>query len=118
VPSPAPAAPSVNEKGRVTHDDRGNAKWDLGLDTARVKKLTTSQLLKKLDLSELSLLDEELDLKAASGGGFQPYEPARSATGKNANRDPFRTQTGSAPKPGPSAGNRPTPSREPPKTKR
>jgi hypothetical protein len=80
-PTPGnPAAGNTGEKGKVVHDDRGNAKWDLGLDTAKVNKLTTSQLLKKLDLSELSLLDEEPGAKppgAKPGGGFDPYEPAK-----------------------------------------
>ena len=78
-PSASPAA-KASDKGKVIHDDRGNAKWDLGLDTARVNKLTTSQLLKKLDVSELSLLDEHGQGKephAKPGGGFEPYEAAQ-----------------------------------------
>jgi len=80
VKTPAPAKPP--EKGKVVHDDRGNAKWDLGLDTSRVQKLSTSQVLKELDLSELSLLDEKDDPHKPAprkpGGGFDPYEKART----------------------------------------
>jgi hypothetical protein len=74
APEKSPADPAL-DKGKVVHDSRGNARWDLGLDTARVKKLTTSQLLKKLDVEELSLLDEP-PARSKPGGGFEPYQPA------------------------------------------
>jgi len=74
APEKSPADPTA-DKGKVVHDSRGNARWDLGLDTARVKKLTTSQLLKKLDVEELSLLDDA-PAKPKPGGGFDPYQPA------------------------------------------
>jgi hypothetical protein len=85
-PSPAaPPAASGAAKGKVVHDDRGNAKWDLGLDTSSVKKLTTSQLIETLDVADLSLLDEEPAGPAATqpqpGGGFDPYGTGGSAKG-------------------------------------
>jgi hypothetical protein len=76
---PSQPAAKPADKGKVIHDARGNAKWDLGIDTTRVKKLTTSQLIKKLDIADLALLDEHASsphAKPKPGGGFEPYEPA------------------------------------------
>ena len=89
----------------MTHDDRGNAKWDLGLDTARVNKLTTSQLLKKLDVEELSLLDESPDSPRAGpkpGGGFDPYAPADARRNQAPGGGGTRGGTKPAAKPAPS----------------
>jgi hypothetical protein len=112
APDNSPANPAV-DKGKVVHDARGNAKWDLGLDTARVKKLTTSQLLKKLDVEELSLLDEGA-AKPKPGGGFEPYETApdrRPAENRRPARDPFRADAGGTGQRGgkPAAANPPPP---------
>jgi hypothetical protein len=45
--------------GQVQHDSRGNAVWQWAADTARTAMASTSQLLKKLDLSGLSLESDE-----------------------------------------------------------
>jgi hypothetical protein len=44
-----------NTVGQVKHDDRGNAVWQWANDTARSAIASTSQLMRKLDLSNLSL---------------------------------------------------------------
>jgi len=78
-PEIATPAATPTAKRKVIHDARGNAKWDLGIDTTRVKKLTTSQLIKKLDIADLALLDEPAAsplTKPKPGGGFDPYEAA------------------------------------------
>src|SRR6202034_2340207 len=41
------------------HDDRGNAVWHWAADTARTAMQSTSQLLRKLDLSALSLESDQ-----------------------------------------------------------
>jgi hypothetical protein len=41
--------------GQVKHDERGNAVWHWAADTARTAIHSTSQLLRKLDVSSLSL---------------------------------------------------------------
>jgi hypothetical protein len=67
------------DRGRVIHDDRGNAKWDLGLDSTRVNKLTTSQLLRELSVEDLALLDEIDEPPPGHQRrerGFEPYQPA------------------------------------------
>jgi hypothetical protein len=43
------------QAGQVKHDDRGNAVWHWAADTARSAIQSTSQLLRKLDVSSLSL---------------------------------------------------------------
>jgi hypothetical protein len=47
--------------GQVKHDDRGNAVWHWAADTARTAINSTSQLLRKLDVSSLSLESESKD---------------------------------------------------------
>jgi len=51
---------SANGKraGEVRHDSRGHAVWHWASETARNAAISTSQLLRRLDLSGLSLEDE------------------------------------------------------------
>jgi hypothetical protein len=64
---------------RVTHDARGNAKWDLGLSATAVRRLSRTGLLRKLDNTTLSLLDEKSPPekrpeKPTRVEGFNPYD--------------------------------------------
>lgn len=43
------------QPGQVKHDDRGNAVWQWAADSARSAIVSTSQLIRKLDVSNLSL---------------------------------------------------------------
>ncbi len=90
APGPAAADPNVPGKsasGRVIHDARGNAVWDWVTTTTKNALLSATNLLKKLDSTELSL-EEPADEKAAMlpkhrpGGGFNPYEQANKPHGK------------------------------------
>jgi hypothetical protein len=45
--------------GGVRHDARGNAVWHWATETARHAVATTSKLLRRLDVSSLSLQDDE-----------------------------------------------------------
>jgi hypothetical protein len=78
--------------GGVRHDARGNAVWQWATETARHAVASTSQLLRRLDVSSLSLEDDEsppkIQARPVEGkpaqatpnrkaeGGFNPYDGA------------------------------------------
>ena len=83
----------VNNTGRVTFDDRGQAIWEWSVATGRFEKDSTSSRLKKLTNAELSLVDDPLPaagkkVQVNSSGikkGYNPYDSGRlSRTGKHA----------------------------------
>jgi hypothetical protein len=63
--------------GGVRHDARGNAVWQWATETARHAVASTSQLLRRLDVSSLSLQDDE----SPPGSPTTPARPARKAQG-------------------------------------
>jgi hypothetical protein len=97
-PRPNTAKPLA---GGVRHDARGNAVWQWATETARHAVASTSQLLRRLDVSSLSLEDDAAPPKAHSQsaptkpaqtksaqtkpvsplGGVKPGAPARKADG-------------------------------------
>jgi hypothetical protein len=68
--------------GGVQHDARGNAVWQWASDSARRAIVTTSQLLRRLDVSRLSLEDEQ-----PSGAQSKPV-PTKSAPTQSAPNKP------------------------------
>jgi hypothetical protein len=64
--------------GGVEHDARGNAVWRWASETARHAAVSTSQLLRRLDVSSLSLEDEQ-----PSGAQSKPV-PAKPAPTQSA----------------------------------
>ena len=78
--------------GGVKHDARGNAVWQWASETARLAVASTSQLLRRLDVSSLSLEELEDDKKppkaasktSASTSTSTPAQSGRAATGKPA----------------------------------
>ena len=86
---PSAAAPE-DSRGRIVHDDRGNAVWDWLKETGRIAIESTSRLLRKLELPELKVedkKDEELRLESDrdTGGGYDPYNgstPPRKGSGR------------------------------------
>ncbi|HXN10555.1 MAG TPA: hypothetical protein VN859_04880 [Steroidobacteraceae bacterium] len=100
-PTPESPPPGKPQLGEVRHDERGQAVWHWAVDTARNAINSTSQLLRKLDLSGLSLEEDQpppaappaadptakLELapsdvgkgarKAGAAGEFNPYKSAR-----------------------------------------
>jgi hypothetical protein len=89
-PTPEPPPPGKPRLGEVRHDDRGQAVWHWAVDTARNAINSTSQLLRKLDLSGLSLEDEQPSGAAPSeqepAAKPQPLELAPSDAGKGARK--------------------------------
>ncbi len=70
----------MQDQGRITHDERGNAVWNWVKETGRICIDSTSALLKKLDFGDLKIegeKDEDLriDNKGGrdAGGGYDPY---------------------------------------------
>ena len=61
--------------GGVRHDARGNAVWHWATETARHAVASTSQLLRRLDVSSLSLQDDESLPNAQDR--LAPAKPAR-----------------------------------------
>lgn len=68
--------------GGVLHDDRGNAVWHWATDTARHAAVSTSALLKRLNVSSLSLEETE-DKEQRQAAAWASYT-AIAAAGKPA----------------------------------
>ena len=76
---------TTESSGRVRHDDRGNAVWDWSLDTVVFDALSSSALIRHLDVADLKMQGSPgLALPIAdhdSGGGGDPYN-FRGADGR------------------------------------
>jgi hypothetical protein len=63
--------------GRVRHDDRGTAVWDWALGTGVFDALSSSGLIRRLDVADLKMQESPgLALAVAgrdAGGGGDPY---------------------------------------------
>jgi hypothetical protein len=92
--------------GGVRHDARGNAVWHWATETARHAMSTTSQLLRRLDVSSLSLQEEqppEVESKPASPPGPSSTPAASVRPGARG----FNPYDGAAARPATAARNRP-----------
>jgi len=78
---------AAQSSGRVRHDDRGTAVWDWKLDTGSFNALSSSALLRRLDVGDLKMQESPgLALAIAgrdAGGGGDPYN-FRGAEGRTA----------------------------------
>jgi len=70
----------VRPSGRVRHDERGMAVWDLAIATGEFSTLSATSALKKLDVGQLKIEETTrvgtLSVDKAGrdkGGGFDPY---------------------------------------------
>jgi len=75
---------AVRPSGRVRHDERGMAVWDLAIATGEFHTLSATSALKKLDVDELKIEETTraatLSLEPTGrdkGGGFDPYNQAQ-----------------------------------------
>ena len=68
---------TTESTGRVRHDDRGTAVWDWALDTGVFDALSSSGLIRRLDVADLKMQESPgLALAVAgcdAGGGGDPY---------------------------------------------
>jgi len=86
--------------GRVRHDERGMAVWDWAAASGETAALSATNVMRKLEVSGLSIEQTQTSLKAmeesgrAPVGGSDPYNQHRPQTG-----DPFKrnSATGSDP---------------------
>lgn len=76
--------------GRVRHDDRGNAVWDWSLDTGEFDALSSSALIRHLNVADLKVqASPGLALSIAgrdAGGGGDPYNFGGADGGASAQR--------------------------------
>ena len=68
---------TTDSTGRVRHDERGTAVWDWALDTGVFDALSSSGLMRRLEVTHLKM-QESVDLALAvesrdAGGGGDPY---------------------------------------------
>lgn len=86
---PQGSADPATPAGRIVHDERGNAVWNWSNQNNQVSIGSTSQMLKQLNLTSLSVEgeappDEEPEVKPRGSGygpGYDPYDrtaPVRS----------------------------------------
>ena len=68
---------TAESNGRVRHDERGTAVWDWALDTGVFNALSSTGLLRRLDVADLKMQESSgLALAVAgrdAGGGGDPY---------------------------------------------
>jgi hypothetical protein len=68
---------TTESSGRVRHDDRGTAVWDWALDTGVFDALSSSGLIRRLEVADLKVQESPgLAMAVAgrdAGGGGDPY---------------------------------------------
>lgn len=89
-PEPTEGSKPMEERGRIVHDERGNAIWNWVKETGRVCIDSTSAMLKKLDFGDLKIEGEgdgglKLEDKGRdAGGGYDPYNGRVSSNKREA----------------------------------
>lgn len=89
-PVEQPEKPVSLSQGRVRHDERGMAVWDWAAASGEVAGLSATNVMRKLDVSGLSIEQTQRSLKAMqplardAAGGADPYN-----TRKDGLADPF-----------------------------
>jgi hypothetical protein len=100
---PPPSADENKRSGRAGVDERGNSVWEWQLETGVYSRDISTQKLRKLDLGDLSIAetashqrpaglgekdkDQDEAPRELPGGGFNPYDNARS--GGEAGGNPY-----------------------------
>ena len=86
---------AVQPSGRVRHDERGMAVWDLAIATGELHTLSATSALKKLHVGDLKIEDttrvDALSPDKVSrdkGGGFDPYDRRPNARAPGAASQP------------------------------
>jgi hypothetical protein len=105
---PPPSKADLNEppaadkrSGRIAYDDRGNSVWEWQLEPGVFSRDISTDRLKKLDLTELSIVDTAKHRRPPGlgdapakpplpGGGFNPYDTSSTAAG-NVGGNPYNS---------------------------
>lgn len=92
-PGKAPPAASLGPAGRVRHDERGVAVWDWAAASGETAALSATNIMRKLDVSGLSIEQTQRELKAMEtevrdAAGSDPYNQHRAQPS-----DPFKRNT-------------------------
>jgi hypothetical protein len=116
---PTPTAANASDDkpaGRVIHDERGNAVWDWLKDTARIAIDSTSRLLMRLEVPELTMEEdtreqERMESERDRGGGYDPYGGSGPTSGSTSGRtsgtrggDPYRGSSATSSRTGAARG--------------
>lgn len=92
TPDSAPPPPPRDSRpaGRVRHDERGMAVWDWAAASGETAALSATNVMRKLEVSELSIEQTQRSLKAmqpptgaGAGGGSDPYNQHRNQMNTN-----------------------------------
>jgi len=78
---PTSTASPKDSAGSVTHDARGNAVWKWAVAVGTQALESTSRLLKRLEVPELSVEDKPKGLELEDterGGGYDPYNQRKN----------------------------------------
>lgn len=78
--------------GGVRHDERGNAVWQWAADTARHAAASTSQLLRRLEISNLKLQEPDDNKPPSREAGFNPYDGVEVTSAATTKRQPDKRQ--------------------------
>jgi hypothetical protein len=82
MPTPRDRGPA----GRVRHDERGMAVWDMAVASGEFAKLSATNVMRKLNIDDLAIAQTQRSLKAVvepsardAGGGGDPYNQRKDA---------------------------------------
>src|SRR5262245_1648290 len=81
MPTPRDRGPA----GRVRHDERGMAVWDMAVASGEFAKLSATNVMRKLNIDDLAIEQTQRSMKALapggrdSGGGGDPYNQRKDA---------------------------------------
>ena len=113
-PKPTPAPVQPGPAGRVRHDERGMAVWDWAAAAGDTAALSATNIMRKLDVSGLSIEQTQRELKAMEPAmrqekGSDPYNQHRPQPG-----DPFKRNAAAGSDPYNKAVSSSSPTRRPP----
>lgn len=81
-----PASRERGPVGRIRHDERGMAVWDMAVASGEFAKLSATNVMRKLSIDDLEIAQTQRSMKAVveekardAGGGGDPYNTRAAA---------------------------------------